>query len=74
MPCNYYDDLNDSGLFADDKIRRERDAKACQLHLKDLMRCHGPTPDRRLKGNRKGKEKASIVEAVPGRHHIQPAI
>jgi len=63
MPTDYFDDLNDSGLFAEDKTRRERDTKACQLHLRDLMRVHGPHPDRRLKGNRKARRAATAVAA-----------
>ena len=44
MPSNYFDDLNDSGLFAEDKARREANVRACAKHLRDLQRVHGQPP------------------------------
>jgi hypothetical protein len=61
MPSNYFDDLSDAGLFAEDKARREATAKACDAHLKDLQRVHGPHPDRRLKGVRKARAPKDVA-------------
>jgi hypothetical protein len=43
MPTDYFAE-DDSGLFSEDKLRHEANVRACDKHLRDLVRVHGSPP------------------------------
>jgi hypothetical protein len=38
--------MSAGSLLAEDKSRAERDARACRMHLEDLLKHHGPNQKR----------------------------
>jgi hypothetical protein len=50
----------DTAISDSDEASYQAGVRACQLHLKDLMRVHGPTPTKRPRGRPKAEGQVGL--------------